>query len=513
MDKYLDPRQIFTTLLRWWWILVLIPMIAVTLGYQFTRSQTPVYEATATVMVGGFMQATQISRDDIMARDTYTLAYAEMALRQPVLDGVVQALELNISWTKLKDIVSVQIVEGSPMIEISAEADSPQAAQAIVGEMANQLIWLSQAQSDEVPSREFVQKEVDSLQMRIEKGHERLITLESQITYTVPPEQLNKIRTEIDTLQRFIADWEDTYSRLITLLESNRSQSSLTIIEEARANSMPVSPRLTINLLLSACIGLVLAVGAVFLIDQFDDRIRTSEELEQKLGLHHLGTINKIKGKNYHGKLITAQDPSLDTAFFYRKILDNIGFTGKGHRPVKSMLVTSPRLREGKSITVSNLGIMMAQAGHKTIIVDVDWIKPVQHRLFNVSNNIGLMDLLTTGDLVTKEQLQATAIPNLMILTAGSLPEHPVEILEPNRMKQIISDLTKISSVVILDAPSTTISESAVLFGLVDGVILVIDSGRTTMASVKQSMASLYLTGGRLLGGILNRSLKPWIAF
>ena len=170
------------------------------------------------------------------------------------------------------------------------------------------------------------------------------------------------------------------------------------------------------------------------------------------------------------------------------------------------MLVTSPRLREGKSVTTSNLGIVMAQAGYRTIIVDVDWKKPVQHLLFDLSNETGLMDLLTTPGLVTKEQLQATGVPNLKVLTTGTLPDDPVEVLQQKRMKQILSDLAKISDVVILDSPSTVITESTILFGLVDGVILVIDSNRTTMTSVKQSMTSLYFTGGRLLGGILNRS-------
>jgi capsular exopolysaccharide synthesis family protein len=261
-----------------------------------------------------------------------------------------------------------------------------------------------------------------------------------------------------------------------------------------------------LNLLLSACIGIGLAFGAIFVVSQFDDRIRTSEALEQQLGLNHLGTISKMKGKNYDGKLIAAQDPLFGTVLYYRKILNNIGFLKKAKLPVKSLLITSPRLREGKSVTVANLAIVMAQAGYKTIIVDVDWIRPVQHLLFDVSNQIGLMDLLITSDLITKEHLQATGVPNLQVLTAGRFPDNPVEMLEPAKMKQILSELTKISSVVLLDAPSTTIKESSVLFGLVDGVILVIDPNRTTITSVKQSMTSLYLTGGKLLGGILNRS-------
>jgi capsular exopolysaccharide synthesis family protein len=510
MENYLDPKQIFFTILRWWWVLAVGTLIAVAIGYGVTQNQTPIYRATATVMVGGFIQAPQINRDDIVARDAFTQAYAEMALRQPVLDGVVEALALDIPWNQLKDQVGVAIVESTPLIEISAEASSPQAAEAIAGEIANQLILLSQTESSEESTRQFVQQEIEHLQTRIETERKNLAVLQAQVPSITSSERRDEMNLEIETLQRFITDWEDTYSRLLMTLDSSASQNSLTVIEETHAGSTPVSPHLALNLLISACLGFGLALGMIFVIDRFDDRIRTGELLEQKLGLHHLGTINKIKGRNYNGKLVMNKDASLSTAFFYRKILDNIGFSEKGGRMAKSLLITSPRLREGKSVTVSNLGIMMAQAGLKTVIVDFDWIKPVQHRLFSVANNVGLMDLLTTPDLITKEQLQATNVPNLKVLTAGNLPDDPVATLEPNRMKQILADLTKISNVVLLDAPSTTITESAVLFGLVEGVILVIDSGRTTQASVKQSVASLYLTGGKLLGAILNRSPSYW---
>jgi capsular polysaccharide biosynthesis protein len=297
MDNYFDPKQILLTLLRWWWVLVLGMLVAVAIGYGVTQNQPRVYKATATVMVGGFIQAPQVSRDDIVGRDAFTQAYAEMALRQPVLGGVVEALDLNISWTQLKDIVAVGIVEGTPLIEISAEANSPEAAKAIAGEIANQLILLSQTQSDEESTRQFVQQEIQHLQTKIETERERLAVLQVEATSRIPPERLNELKIEIDTLQRFITDWEDTYSRLLALLDSNVSQNSLAIIEEAHANPKPVSPHLALNLLLSACLGLGLALGIVLLIDQFDDRIRTSEALEQKLGLHHIGTISKIKGK------------------------------------------------------------------------------------------------------------------------------------------------------------------------------------------------------------------------
>ena len=510
MHSYSDPRQVIITVLRWWWLILLVILIAAVTGHSVTQNQTPVYEATATVMVGGFIQSPQINRDDLVARDAFTQAYAEMALRQPVLAGVVEALGLPVSWKQVKDVVGVEVVANTPLIEIYAEASSPEEAQAIAGEIANQLILLSQAQGDEGATRQFVQQEIQDLQARIDNGRERLADLQRQVTYPGSPERLDELKMEIDSLERIVTDWEDTYSRLLTVLQSNTSQNSLTIIEEAQANSKPVYPRPELNMFLSASVGLGVALALVFLIDLFDDRIRTTEDLTPQLGLNLLGTITKMKGKQYDGKLITAQSPLQGTAFFYKKILDNIGFVKKGNARVRSLLVTSPRLREGKSVTVSNLAIMVAQAGLRTVILDVDWKKPTQHLLFDIKNDTGLMDLLRTEELITAEQLRTTSVQNLQVLTVGSLADDPIEILQPKRMKEILADLTKVSDVVILDAPSTAYTESAILFGLVDGVVLVIDSGRTTMASVKRSMASLQLTGGKLLGGILNRSSSPW---
>ena len=140
MDSYIEPRQIINTLLRWWWVLVLGTLISVAIGYGLSQRQTPVYEATTTLMVGEFIQTPQINRDDIVARDAYTQAYAEMALRKPVLNGVVKALGLDIPWKQLGDVVSIYVVENTPLIEINAKANSPQTAQAIAGEIANQLI-------------------------------------------------------------------------------------------------------------------------------------------------------------------------------------------------------------------------------------------------------------------------------------------------------------------------------------------------------------------------------------
>jgi len=267
-----------------------------------------------------------------------------------------------------------------------------------------------------------------------------------------------------------------------------------------------------LNIFLSMVIGLVLAVSIIFLLDQFDNRIRSSDAFEQKLGMHYLGTISKMKGKNSGDKLIGLHNSQFGTAIYYKMILDKLGFSEEGGQPVRSLLVTSSNLKEGKTTTASNLGIMMARAGFNTVIVDVDWKDPNLHSLFKLSNEHGLMDLLANSDLAPKELVSSTDISRLKILTIGNLPEDPIDALKPTRVKKILSELTKTSDIVILDAPSTNIAENFTLYSLVDGVVLVIESGRTTIKSAKQAVASLHFSGGKLLGGILNRSTSPWSA-
>ena len=351
MDNFFEPRKIMTILLRWWWVLALVTLLVVAIGYVVTQNQTPVYEATTTVMVGDSIQYSQINRDEIAAQDTYTQVYAEIARRQPVLEGAVNALGLDLSWRRLRDSVSVHIVDNTTLIEITVSANSPQTAEALAGEIANQMMLLNRSSADELANHQFIQQEIENLRTRIDAGRKRLATLKAQVTFVVSSERLAELKTEIDTLERFVTDWEDTYSRLLTLSASNTSQNSLILIEEAHANSRPVSPILTLNMLLSMCIGLVFSVGIIFLLDRFDNRIRSSEELEQKLGMNYLGTISKMKGKSSDDKLIGLHNPQFGTAIYYKMILDKLGFSVEGGHPVKSLLVT---VNEGELLVSSS---------------------------------------------------------------------------------------------------------------------------------------------------------------
>jgi non-specific protein-tyrosine kinase len=175
-------------------------------------------------------------------------------------------------------------------------------------------------------------------------------------------------------------------------------------------------------------------------------------------------------------------------------------------KPAKAILVTSPDTGEGKSITLANLGVIMAQADLRTVIVDTDLRRPVMHKVFQVPNQEGLTDLLRSPSLQIDNQLKDTGVENLQVITSGPLPPNSSELLGSQRMVELIHQLEGIADVVIFDSPPVlAVTDAVVLSGRVSGVILIIEVGRTRRDTANQAIDRLRQVGAYLLGGVLNR--------
>ena len=188
---------------------------------------------------------------------------------------------------------------------------------------------------------------------------------------------------------------------------------------------VPASPRVLLNtILVAALVGLLGALGIVFLFDRLDDTVKSTEEVEEVTGLPTLGTITKMesgKGRNEIYRLATVLYPHSAVAEAYRGLRTNIEFASIDH-PVKTLLVTSSIPGEGKTTTAANLAVAFAQAGHRTILLDADFRKPGVHRIFNLPNAQGLSGLLRTDATGIDDAAQATEQENLRVITTGPLP-------------------------------------------------------------------------------------------
>lgn len=205
--------------------------------------------------------------------------------------------------------------------------------------------------------------------------------------------------------------------------------------------------------------------------------------------------------------LITNKHPKSPFAEAFRTLRTNLAFTNPD-LPSKILLITSTGPLEGKSTTIANLAVVLAQGGNRTLVIDADLRKPTMHKIFEKQNQRGLSNALV-DQAETKDLVQATDVPNLNVITSGPLPPNPAELLGSARMKALLPALAEGYDHVLFDTPPVlAVTDAAVLASLVDGVILVARAGSTRIDHLKEAKAALEMTGVRLIGTVLN-GLRP----
>ncbi len=201
--------------------------------------------------------------------------------------------------------------------------------------------------------------------------------------------------------------------------------------------------------------------------------------------------------------LVTISNPRSPVAEAYRSLRTNLEFSGLD-RPLRSMVVTSAGAEEGKSTTLANLAVALAQAGKRVILVDCDLRRPSLHETFGVRNSVGVTDLMRDESLMANPPFQDTPVPNLKLLTSGQLPPNPAELLGSRRMDEIIACLLGQADVVLFDAPPIiAVTDAALLSAKVDGVLLVISAGKTKREHAAKAKTLLDKVNARLVGTVL----------
>jgi non-specific protein-tyrosine kinase len=188
----------------------------------------------------------------------------------------------------------------------------------------------------------------------------------------------------------------------------------------------------------------------------------------------------------------------------YRTLRTNLEFSSLD-RPLKTMVVTSPGPEEGKSTTLANLAVTLAQAEKEVILVDCDLRRPSQHEIFGVSNNVGLTTMMVDEQAMKAPPLLDTGVSGLRLLPSGPLPPNPSELVGSRRMLEIIAWLSKAADMVLFDAPPIiAVTDAAVLASRVDGVLLVIKAGGTKRDHAQKAKALLDKVNAHLVGAVLN---------
>jgi len=505
-----ELRQYFAVIWRWMWLIVLGTVLAGGTAYVVSRNMTPIYRASTTLLINQARNPAVTDYTSLLTSERLAKTYAELLTKRPVLEEVAKRLEVETEEMEeaeagiLPASIEVRPVRDTQLIELSVESDDPVLAMEIANTLPevfieqNAKMQLSRFAS----SKENLAKQLAAIESDMETTQQAINELQESDSAAD--------QAELARLQTLLAQHQSNYARLLSSYEDIRlaevqAMDNIVIAEPAELPRYPVKPRTLMNTLLAAVVGCMLAVGVAFLIEYLDDTIKTSEDVGQALGLSTLGAITRFHSADDHDRLVVAAHPRSPISEAYRTLRTNIQFSSVD-KPLRTLLVTSTNPVEGKTTTVANLGTVMAQAGLSVIIVDSDLRRPALHEFFGVSRNLGLTNALLDKAPNPDGYLQETEVENLRVLACGPLPPNPSELLNSQRMRELIEHLKEEADVLIFDSPPIlAVTDASILASQVDGVLLVVDAGSTRREVAQRGKEQLDKVGANILGAALNK--------
>ncbi len=272
--------------------------------------------------------------------------------------------------------------------------------------------------------------------------------------------------------------------------------------------SIPTAPERSpvIFVVLGTLTGLMIGLGLAFLLDYLSDAIESDSEIKGTLGVTCLGTVLGASRSEQAGQLIALTQPHAPVAEAYRSIRTQLHLANEDGS-LKKLLITDAESSSGKTALVANLGVMLAQAGSRVVLIDANARLPMLHRFFGMSNAVGLTDWLTGHTQSLEACLLKTSIDNLQIISSGSLPPDPSALLGSARMDRLLAEVAQSVDWIILDSPAVLdVADAIELSRKVDRVVLVVEAGRTSRQKARQACEALQEAGANILGAVMTRT-------
>ena len=303
--------------------------------------------------------------------------------------------------------------------------------------------------------------------------------------------------------------YRQLYSTLLSNYEAVRlarleNTPNVVQVERAAASNVPIQAGPLRYVIMGALLGLLLTGTLAFTLEYLDDTLKTPQDVANVLGLPVVGyVVNESAMEKSEGMPFVTSNPRSPMAETFRTLRTNLEFASVD-KPLKTILITSPGSGEGKTTVATNLAAVMAQANKRVILLEGDLRRPRVHRALGMSNQIGLSDVFR-GQMDIRDVARYSKVKDLAAITSGSLPPNPAELLGSARMVQILARLVESASVVIIDSPPFVVSDATVLSAKVDGVLLVIQPGKTHAEAARAMLAQLERAGAHVVGVVMNR--------
>jgi len=383
---------------------------------------------------------------------------------------------------------------------------------------------------------------IDATESKIETRREELtqqvferIGQERQMGYAITTQQLADLQNRLDRVKNNANDLEEQLGRMDVLAQQAADiQDSLTRIKQAILDRQllvrggvgpgeagdvgpvtigayateprkPSAPRWRLMMTLGCALGLVLGFGLAFLLELADTSVKSPSDIARKVDLPLLGVVphsDDLDEEVEDFRRVALLAPQSPGAEAFRQIRTNLLYSGPAQKR-RSLLVTSPAPEDGRTTTVVNLAISIAQAGKRVLVVDANFRQPAIADMFPNAPMAGLSSALV-GQAKWREVVAETSVPNLFVIASGPLPPNPADLLGSDAMRQLITEMTAEYDQVIFDgSPAMVVSDAGVLSTQVDGVILVVRAGSNNVGMVRKASEQLSHIGAHVIGVVL----------
>jgi succinoglycan biosynthesis transport protein ExoP len=356
--------------------------------------------------------------------------------------------------------------------------------------------WLAQMLQQKLI--EVIKKE-EILQVKFEETRDEAVNLSGQLA------QVELLERDIKRL----SDMNDVLLNQIASLDlkQNGQDIRVAVIEEPKVSASPISPKLPYVVLFVLLGGFCASLTLVTLLDTLDDRFRSMEELQNRLGVPVLTVIQRLKTPETAGLRALAMfvAPSTPECEGFRTLRTALSLT---HQDVHQVLLTSLEAGDGKTTAAANLAVCYAQANKHTLLIDADMRRSGLTNLLNVKGTNGLSEILRLeGNLeqLTAEHIRTTGVKGLDILPAGPRPGNPAELLAGPRFSQLLSWAGSVYDMILIDTtPALITADPAIISRVVDGVIMVIRPAKNRRRQVMRMVERYTLLKLPVLGLIVN---------
>ncbi len=497
----MDINAYIKPLVKWWRLLVITTVLAVISSSISTLFQPELYASRTTLMIGTTISTPNPDSGQIYIASQLATIYADIARREPIQEKTKEAL--GIDWFPS---YNVRVVPNTQLIEITVSDTNPARAKIIADELASQLILISPAENESETGRrqEFIREQLSSLEFQIDETKSKIEELQRNLTVINSASQSASVEQEIANLTIKLNGLYESYASFL----ANSQQGALNILQVVEPANLPTTSVGTNKILivgLAGMVGLVLSIGAAYLIEFLDRSIKSTSDVERIFNFPVIGYLSQMPENGNNATYVLEHPNSLVTENF-RLLQSNLEFF-QAYNSAKTILITSPVQGNGKTTIAVNLAISLSLSGQKTILVDSDMRRPAVHTALGIDKSPGLSDVIRSK----KKAVDVTKPMDgtrLNVITSGNVPANVTEVVGSKRVAEILNGLKDDFETIIVDAPPLVISDAYNLASKVDGIILVLEPGQTQEEQARVIKEQLNRASARVIGVVFNRVIE-----